>query len=180
MRYDVPFISQFTDITNSDWQWRSCGIAALKMVLDYWHACDSFNRTVDVDELHRIGIQESAYRPGIGWTHAGLAAAACRLGYTAYNRDWAEQGPTPKDEATAWHLTLEELTAGPVLVSVYSGFERSRGGGHIAVLTGHEDEVVFLNDPEQQCTREGVRVLALRSFLKAFKYRIIVVRPNGD
>jgi hypothetical protein len=147
------------------------------MVLDYWHGVDSRHPTLDMDELHRKGLEAGAYREGIGWTHAGLVQIARSLGYEAYNRDWASGSPTPKNADAAWEALVLELQTGPVLASVYSGFQASRGGGHIVVVTGEAHGLVFLNDPEEREEREGRRVLAPSVFQEAFKRRYIVVRP---
>jgi hypothetical protein len=178
MHYDVPFISQFKDIADPDWQWRGCGIVALKMILDFWHAKDPANQTADIEQLWQMGMDADAYREGIGWTHGGLAAIARQLGYRSYNRDFAPNSPTPRDENGAWSALARELDRGPVLASMYSGMDPSRGGGHIVVVTGTEDELVLLNDPEQHQEREGKRALARKKFREAFKRRYIYVLPE--
>lgn len=179
MRYDVPFVSQYHDLADPEWQWRGCGIVALKMVLDYWHGRDDRNRTIGLDELHKKGLGIKAYKNGIGWSHAGLVQLGRDLGYEAYNRDWAPGGPTPKDSDAAWEALKLELKNGPVLGSVYSGFKRSRGGGHIVVLAGETDGLVFLNDPEERNEQEGRKAFAIPVFRKAFKRRYIVIRPRS-
>lgn len=178
MRFNVPFVSQYDDLADPEWQWRGCGIVALKMVLDFWYEQDSRNETLDLNELHQKGLNSGAYRDGIGWTHRGLVDIVQSLGYESYNRDWAPNGPTPKTAEQAFQALVLELDCGPVLASVYSGFEPVRGGGHITVVTGMEDDLIFLNDPEQQNALEGKRALTLRSFLKAFKRRYIVIIPK--
>lgn len=178
MRYDVPFVSQYHDLADPEWQWRGCGIVALKMVLDYWHNQDERHQTVELNALHRKGIDAGAYRENIGWTHKGLVQIAHDLGYESYNRDWAANGPTPKSQEAAWEALALELRKGPVLASVYSGLEPSRGGGHIVVVAGEADGLVFLNDPEQREEREGRRALAVEVFQTAFKRRYVVVRPT--
>ncbi|HXV27247.1 MAG TPA: C39 family peptidase [Candidatus Paceibacterota bacterium] len=177
MRHEVPFISQYQGITDPAWQWRGCGITALKMVMDFWHAGDSGNRTTDMETLFREGTRSGAYREGVGWSHAGLVALARAFGYEAYNRDWAPKGPTPKEPGAAFTELIRELESGPVLVSVFSGLNPARGGGHIVVMTGTESGLVYFSDPEQLNEREGVRVLAAEAFAQAFKARYVVVRP---
>jgi len=175
--HDVPFLSQYADLGHHEWRARGCGIVALKMALDFWHARDGRNRTVPLDALLQDGIAEGAYRAGIGWTHTGLAALARAYDYEAFNADWAQNGPTPKSPEEAWQALLGELAAGPVLASVWSGLDPERGGGHIVVVTGFADDLVAFNDPEERTEREGRKLLALNSFLRAFKRRYVVVRP---
>ena len=76
MRYDVPFHSQYEGLTDPHWQWRGCGIVALKMVLDYWNGLNGANRTAPTEALLHAGLEAGAYRDGIGWTHGGLVALA--------------------------------------------------------------------------------------------------------
>ena len=102
---------------------------------------------------------------------------AHELGYESFNRDWAPNGPTPKSAESAWEALSLELNAGPILTSVYSGLEPSRGGGHIVAVSGFEDGLVYFNDPEQRDEQEGRRILARESFVRAFKRRYVVVRP---
>lgn len=178
MRFDVPFVSQYEDLADPDWQWRGCGIVALKMVLDFWHRQDARNVTFELNNLHRKGTEAGAYREGIGWSHGGLVSLARELSYESYNRDWADKGPTPKSAEQAWHALALELERGPVLVSVYSGLEPARGGGHIVVVTGFENDLVYFNDPEQKDEQEGRRILARISFIRAFKRRYVIIRPQ--
>jgi hypothetical protein len=106
-----------------------------------------------------------------------LVAIARTYGYEGFNADYAAKSPHPKTAREAWDLLQVELRSGPVLVSVFSGLDPSRGGGHIVVVTGCADGLVTFNDPEALTAMEGQRVLALKAFLSAFKLRYIVIRP---
>jgi len=171
MHHDVPFSSQYTDLGHHQWRARGCGITALKMVLDF------YGTAVALEELLNVGLEIGAYHQGIGWTHAGLVQIARRYGLDGFNVDWAESGPTPKTAEDAWEALAKELEHGPVMASMYAGLDPERSGGHIVVVTGCADGLVQFNDPEQMTEREGRRVLALETFLKAFKRRYIIVRP---
>lgn len=179
MKHEVPFISQYEDLADPEWQWRGCGIVSLKMMLDYWHAYDARYRTMELNELHRAGVAAGAYVEHVGWSHRGLVSLAHGLGYESYNRDWASNGPTPKSADGAWEALALELNQGPVLTSVFSGLEPSRRGGHLVVVTGLEEGLVHFNDPEQRDEQEGRRLLALVSFKRAFKRRYVMVRPGS-
>ena len=180
MEYRVPFSSQYADLGHHEWRARGCGIAALKMVMDFWHAADGSNRTVALDGLLQAGLDAGAYREGIGWTHGGLAVLARRHGYEAFNADWAAKSPTPKTPEAAWAQLVRELNVGPVMASVYSRLDSERGGGHIVVVTGFADGLVAFNDPEEMSEREGRKLIALERFLPAFKLRYVVVRPKAS
>jgi hypothetical protein len=178
MRYDVQFTSQYEGITDPAWQWRGCGIVALKMVLDYWNGQRDDYRTAPVSELWRAGMDAGAYREGIGWVHGGIASVARSYGYRSYNRDLAPNGSTPMKPEEALRELTRALEQGPVLASVYSGMDPGRGGGHIVVVTGIEEGLVSFNDPEQNSEREGKRTIAVRTFREAFKQRYICVLPG--
>ena len=46
MKLAVPYYSQIKDTENPDWKDKSCGIAALKMVLDFYRPTN-----LSIDEL---------------------------------------------------------------------------------------------------------------------------------
>src|ERR1043166_6349013 len=147
MQYDVPFSSQYTDLGHHEWRARGCGIASLKMAMDFYRPGPS------LDELLTVGREIGAYREGIGWSHRGLVELARRYGFEGFNADWAEKGPTPKTVQESCELLLAELQKGPVLASVFAGLDPERGGGHIVVVTGFQDGLIFFNDPEQLSER---------------------------
>ncbi|MEK9208945.1 MAG: C39 family peptidase [Patescibacteria group bacterium] len=177
--YRVPFSSQYTDLGHHEWRARGCGITALKMVMDYWHGLNAVHRTATLEEVLAQGLRNGAYLPGVGWSHKGLVEVARHFGYTGFNVDYAPNGPTPKSLSEAWDLLVKEIESGPILVSVFAGLDPYRKGGHIVVLTGAHDGLVFLNDPEEMSEREGRKALALKAFLPAFKRRYIVIQPRS-
>ena len=177
-QHDVPFTSQYADIGHHEWRARGCGIAALKMVLDYWHDRNVTQYAVVLDTLLREGLEAGSYRDGIGWTHRGLVRIAHRYGYDGFSVDYASNGPNPKTAVAAWDALILELERGPVLASVFSRMDPGRGGGHIIVITGFHDGIVAYNDPEELEEHEGRKLLALDVFLRAFKRRFIIIRPS--
>jgi hypothetical protein len=180
MQYSVPYVSQYADIGDHEWRSRGCGIASLKMVMDFWHARDRRNRTAPLPELLGVGLDAGAYREGVGWLHRGLVAVATTYGYDGSNKDWADNGPTPKTADAAWDALAEALAHGPLLASVWSGLDPARGGGHIVVVDGWDGQLVSLADPEEMSEREGRKLMARAPFLKGFKKRAIIVRPKGS
>jgi len=179
-QHTVPFSSQYADLGHHEWRARGCGIASLHMVMRFWHAADPALGMPTLDALLERGRAIGAYRDGIGWSHGGLVTLAREYGYTGYNVDHAANGPTPHDTDASWAALTTELDRGPVLVSVYSGLDPDRGGGHIVVVTGAADGLVFFNDPEEMHAWEGRRILALPAFLRVYKRRYIVIRPGSS
>ena len=72
MLFDVPFVSQYADLGRHEWRARGCGIASLKMVLDF------YGTHILLEELLSVGLELGAYREGIGWSHGGLVSIAER------------------------------------------------------------------------------------------------------
>ena len=54
---DVPFYSQFKDITSSSWQKVGCGVTSLAMVIDYYKP-----DAVSVNTLLKQGITSGSYQ----------------------------------------------------------------------------------------------------------------------
>jgi hypothetical protein len=176
---DVPFSSQYADLGDHEWRARGCGVASLKMMMDFWHGRNAANRTASLDELLRAGLAIGAHMKDIGWTHRGLVELAKQYGYEGYNMDLAPQSPNPKTLDQAWTSLVHELERGPVMVSVWRYFEPEPHGGHMVVVTGWDGQLVALNDPIEMSEREGRKLLALESFLHAFKQRYVVIRPRS-
>lgn len=177
MNYSVPFISQHVGIGDRQWKWRGCGVASLAMAMAYWHQQSAGNASESLDALIEKGLAIGAYREGVGWVHAGLVALAQQYGYRAEAFDYADKGKTPKTMPETWELLASALTEGPVLASVFPGLDPQRGGGHIVLVTGIDDELVYFNDPEESLARDGVRMVARHIFEQGFKKRFVVVRP---
>lgn len=173
MPFTVQLVSQQTDLQDPEWQYRGCGIAALKMVMNYWQASDEVNASPPIDELLAAGLKLNAYVQNIGWSHAGLVNIAKQYGYDGKNYDLAGS-----DAETAWSSLMEQLRNGPVMASVYSKFDSARGGGHIVLLTGIDGNTVYLNDPEEITSEQGLKTMELADFLTAWKKRYIVIFPQ--
>src|SRR6266540_2358043 len=61
IRYPVPFFSQYSDIKSHLWQYRGCGIVALKMILDFWHKNNKDLPSPAVENLLKEGLTAGAY-----------------------------------------------------------------------------------------------------------------------
>src|SRR3989344_8127218 len=169
--YKIRLVSQQNEL-HPEWQYRGCGISSLKMVMNYWHAVDATNASPPIDELLATGLKLYAYVQNIGWSHAGLVNIARQYGYEGQNYDLASS-----DIETAWESLKAQIKTGPVMVSVYSQFGPTCGGGHIVVVTGLDGDMVYLNDPEEASQEAGVKIMTLEDFLRSWKKRYIVIRP---
>jgi predicted double-glycine peptidase len=161
---DVPFYSQFTDISSAAWQKVGCGIASLAMLIDYYS-----DETVSVDQLLERGIAARAYLDNAGWIHSGLIDLSQAYGLDGESRSLAGLGG---DEA--FTKLTEVLADGPVMASVHYTFEPTNPIPHLVVVTGVEDGKVFYNDPAEPA---GNGSLSIEKFKRAWKQRYIVIRP---
>ncbi len=175
--YSVPFFSQLADVRTRAWRYRGCGVVSLKMVLEYWHLRDRRNQSPAIAELLAKGLDIGAYLDAVGWIHSGLVAVARQFGYDGFNRDHADLSLTPLLSREAFEHLEKDLKRGPLLASVYSGFDPDKGGGHIVVVVAVHDGLVEINDPADMKEREGRKAFAVEAFLKAWKRRYIAVYP---
>ncbi len=161
----VPFYSQFADITNPSWQKVGCGIASLAMLIDY------YSGAVEPDTLLKEGIAAGAYIESAGWSHAGLIALA---------RDYGLSGEAitlyEKTNDAAYQSLDVAVAEGPVMVSVHYTFEPTNPIPHLAVITDVTDELVYYNDPAEA---SGGGVISKEKFQSAWKKRYIAIRPTS-
>lgn len=160
---DVPFYSQFTDITSPRWQKVGCGITSLAMLIEYYGA------DVTVDSLLKQGIAAGAYLESAGWTYNGLVSVAKKYGM---NGSWYDYGKS--SNATALAKIKNDLDTGPVIASVHYKFDPASTIPHLVVITAIDGETVHYNDPAAQ---SGDGTISLSKFTKAWKKRYIIVRP---
>lgn len=171
-----PFISQYATLP-PEWGSRGCGLVALKIVLDYWHSVDRRHQTFPLSQLLIGALEDGAYLNGVGWTHGGLAAQGSKLGYKSFNRDLPREheGMSNSD---ALDILKKAVLGGPVLVSVWKGFDQAQKGGHIVVVYEISGGYVHLIDPEKESEAEGRTEMSVEQFSKGFKQRFICLSPK--
>jgi ABC-type bacteriocin/lantibiotic exporter with double-glycine peptidase domain len=170
---EIAFISQHSDIDDPTWRYRGCGIAALKMLMNYWHAEHEANSSPDTNELLEAGLKLGAYLENIGWSHRGLINIAKKYNYTGYNVDEPN-----RDAEELYSEMLQVLDNMPLLASVYSKLNPSLGGGHIVVIAGIEGDNLIIYDPEESSPETGRILISKDKFLNGWKKRYIVIEPN--
>lgn len=161
----VPFYSQFKDISSPSWQKVGCGIASLAMIVDY------YGPKVSVDTLLTEGIKKGAYDKNAGWTYAGLVSVSKKYGLSG---TWYSTSGSGKSAALS---KLETAVAkGPIIASVHYKLEPTNPIPHLIVVTAMKDGFVYYNDP---ANRTGGGKISIDAFYKAWKGRYIVIRPSA-
>lgn len=158
---DVPFFSQFTDISSPEWKKIGCGITSLGMIIEYYKP-----GTATVDELLVDGIEKNAYSEA-GWTYKGLIDVGSAYGFTGESHDLA-------GNADAFTQFKKAVDRGPVIASVYYTFEPGNPTPHLVVINRIEGETVYYNDPAEKA---GGGTISVDAFIKAWKKRYIEIYP---
>jgi hypothetical protein len=189
MILDVPFYSQIKDTQKEEWKELSCGIVALKMVLDFYGPTN-----LSIDELYQKGLDIGGYLENVGWYHHSLALLAKQLGFQAITRLWglpeeyaqklknrgfneSELQILEDQQLDEGILTLKkELENGrPVILSVSKGFGRE-GRGHLVVLIGSDDQGFILHDPFEVIRPGKEFKITFNEFKQAWTRRAIIIR----
>ncbi|HEY4478009.1 MAG TPA: C39 family peptidase [Candidatus Paceibacterota bacterium] len=163
MPYDVPLFSQISDISSASWKQKGCGVADVAMIVEFYKP-----NTTSVQKVLEEGLKAGAYVKNVGWSHKGLASLAVKHGLVGKTVDLSSLKNT---------VALSEfkniVTEGPVIASIHRGFNPKSPYGHLVVITGFDDKLVYYNDPGK---RDGIRTVSIEDFMKGWKKRLIVIR----
>lgn len=162
---EVPFYSQFKDISSAKWQKVGCGVTSLAMVIEYYKP-DS----VSVNTLLNQGVAAGAYLNNAGWTYKGLIQLSRKYGLDGESHDLGTS-----DKSTAFAQLKKHLVNGPVIVSVHYKFDPKSTIPHLVVINGMRDGEIYYNDP---AAKSGNQHISTAAFLKAWKKRFIVIHPT--
>lgn len=172
--HGVPEYSQFLDVDKEEWKNRSCGIVSLSMVMNYFNY--HFGGAILTHWLIERAMERGdCYLDGIGWKHSGLISLAKEFDFEGERFDFYDQ---PNKKALKKFFCL--LEKGPVIVSVFNGFNPKNKGGHLVVAKGYEKSnghtTIFINDPATRDKSEKKSlVISLKNFTKGWKRRFISI-----
>ncbi len=164
---EVPFYSQFRDITQSSWKKAGCGVTSLAMVINYYDP-----GSVTVNTLLKEGIASGAYNNTYGWSHRGLINLSETYGLEGESYDLGKLGKT-----ASYEKFKSFLVDGPVIVSVHYKFDPRSSIPHLVVIDGIDGDYLYYNDP---AATGGKRKISVTDFQKGWKKKFIVVRPASD
>lgn len=164
MPYHVPLYSQISDISSIEWRQKGCGVVDLAMIIEFYKP-----NTTTVQKVLEEAIASGAYQKNVGWKHSGLAALAEKHGLIGKTYDLSNL-----DKETAFSQFKNILNEGPVVASIHRGFNPKSPYGHLIVVTGFDDDLIYYNDPGKH---DGIRKVSIADFMKGWKKKLIVVRP---
>ena len=169
-KLDVPYYSQRLDVLDPEWKWRSCGICALKMAMEFLGlpAGKAGGEKINLDNLIKEGLKINAYLKNVGWVHQGLVELAKKHGFqNSFKKEWPEG---EKNDGIKYLIELLEKEI-PVLASV-----KNKEAGHLVLIVGMEQDGFYIHDPDAYNAEEGrFKFLDLQEFFKIWKGRIIVL-----
>jgi hypothetical protein len=174
MKLPVPYASQHAEIKDKDWQSRACGIACVKMVIDYFASAPQrhiFATPASMEDLLAEGvfILEDGLAKNIhGWVHDYLVALLHNHGVPAYKEEFrtvhfdaATKSFAPSHYASSFldagvqnivdHLDHDN----PVIVSGIKDWKQE-GKYHLFVVVGYEKA--------EEGNEQGVAAGALTGF----------------
>jgi hypothetical protein len=147
--FSIPFYTQrvteeswetdgFLDLEEGlSWEMRGCGIASLRMVVDGFLQQEGKPSCEKQGAMIHKGLQQEAYKPGVGWIHQGLAKMAEEYGLL---------GIAHRDK-NAQDVVAEISAQKPCIISVTPRFAGGKPdengnlyskGGHLVVAYGCE------------------------------------------
>lgn len=163
--HDVPFYSQFKDISSPSWQKVGCGIASTAMLIDFYS-----DEPVNVESLLEEGIKRNAYLDNAGWIHDGLIGLA-----RTYGLDGGSYSLYQYSMDDAFLKLQQAVSEGPVMVSVHYTFQPTNPIPHLAVVTGVDNGRVYYNDPAEANAQNNI---SIEQFKSAWKKRYIKIGPT--
>ncbi len=169
-KLNVPYYSQHIDVLDPEWKWRSCGICALKMAMEFLDG-----EKINLEDLIKEGLEINAYLKNIGWIHQGLIDLAKKYGFkNSFRKEWPEDKKIEAIKSLVEFLEKEI----PVLASV-----KNKEEGHLVLIVGLQrdggvPEGFYIHDPDAFSAEEGkFKFLDLPEFLRIWKRRIVVIEP---
>ncbi len=197
MKLDIPYYSQFTEVTSDEWKDRSCIVVCLKMALDFLvpGKAPSVDRLIEEALLHSASMMEhgliTAKSATHGFVHDVIVVLAHNHGVPAYREEFKSLSldehnkpiPSPYVDLIL-QRGIEKLKQGiqsrhVPIVSVFPGLSEGESF-HTILLTGFEekDGVVtgfYYNDPDAKDEQRKDLFLELPDFLKYWRKMVIFV-----
>jgi len=136
---EVPYYSQFYHIKDPFWMPRACGMACVKMVLDFYKI-----ESLSLIDLIKKGSKEKGYGPS-GWFHDYFVELIKGYGLNSHRKEGMGFGDGIEELANY-------LDDNPIIISA-TKFILGQKKFHMVVLTGYrrknrEVQGFYFHDPE--------------------------------
>jgi hypothetical protein len=207
LHLDVPYYYQ-NDPANGlteYWQERSCGILALKMVIDYYRLQQGLEPVV-VSELFDRAMELGGVDEAGNWRHAGLVKTTRTYGLESWRRVFSLSTDQRKavlaEGASAVEVLANNLQqrrealptlvdsiehGHPVIISVAKNFDEI-DKPHLVVVTGIRRRVelgaymgLFYHDPyKEEVEDRKDRYISIEHFNSKWNYLGIFVQPKSQ
>ncbi len=181
----VPFASQYSLPRDKDGLSRACGIACLKMIIDF--RAEEPSRIDDL--LHESELVSGAYIPGIGWSHASLAIILRNHNIGAYSQEFRsvykdiEHRTTLPSPYEVLHVErgLRKIAGKikegkPAIISGIKGWNAAdKSKLHLTVFTGFEksdkEEILgfYYHDPDDEKESGENKYIDINTFRKLWR-----------
>lgn len=165
MPYHVPLYSQISDISSVEWKQKGCGVTDVAMIVNFYKP-----NSTSVQKVLEEAVAGGAYVKNVGWSHAGLAALAKKHGMVGTT--YSFYGLTKEDTLNKFENIIK---GGPAIASIHRGFDPKSPFGHLIVVTGFDDNLIYYNDPGKY---DGIRKISIADFMKGWEKALIVLRPS--
>ena len=158
----INFYSQHSHEVDLDWRKKSCGIACVKMVIDYCGVSKP-----QIMDLIEQGRYIGGYNPEYGWNHDSLVNILRNHGVSAYRQEFKSQNINPSEKnskkskyedrlcSLGEHKIIQFIDKGaPSMISVEKGFIVG-DSSHLILVIGYKKELdhitgFFYLDPDNQ------------------------------
>ena len=175
---DVPYYSQHLDVKDVYWQWRACGMACLKMAMDYYK-----KGAESLANLIKEGADAGGYCEA-GWIHESLLSLARERGLKASRKEYKSQDPKEQEKLikSAIREKIKSLkNKQPVIVSAIRKFQEEKNF-HMVILTAFEKRGkkllgFYYHDPDAFERSEGMhKFVPIETFKKYWRKMSIYVK----
>ena len=200
---DVPYYRQNEpgNGLNEFWQNRSCGILAIRMVVDYYRI-KKHQEPIKLTELFDRTLKAGGVNDAGNWLHSALVESARTYGLIAWRRNWrlSSYGTKmfKKEGADAETLKIVDVQQSgeaiptlisflmqdyPVIISVAKNFDEIERP-HLVVMTGFRIdkngrvEGIYYNDPYTPSDDRKNGYVDIERFQNRWNFRAIFVKPK--
>ena len=184
MKLNIPYHSQFDEITMSEWKEKGCAITCLKMCLDFSRP----DEIPSIDDLIKEGELIGGYVEKVGWKHEAVVRLSHNYGVPAYPEEFRSIKVDINSKSFSENILEKDLIDKgvqrirdsidrkvPVIVST-----STKLGSHQVVVVGYEDNLgsttgFFINDPDNRNIEKKGVFIPISDFLNNWRKFAIFV-----